>query len=72
MTDEMIPDQIMKALEFAEHVLDGKKEHHLGSTRSVVQPMKFLLFHDPDFITDNALSLACPSANPVPARPTVQ
>jgi hypothetical protein len=72
MTDEMVPDQIMKALEFAEHVLAREKEHRLGSTRAVVQPMKFFLFHDTDSITDNALSLAYPSASPVPARPTVR
>jgi len=51
MTEKMVPDQIMKALDFAEFVMAKEKRDRIGSSDACVLPMKFFLFHDLKSIT---------------------
>ncbi len=48
---ELIPDQIMKAIDFAEFVMAKEKKDRLGSSAPMVSPMKFFFFHDKKRIT---------------------
>ncbi len=51
MTEKMVPDQIMEALEFAEFVMAKEEKDRIGSSAACVLPMKFFLFHDQKSIT---------------------
>lgn len=51
MTEKMVPDEIMKALDFAEYVKAKEEKDRIGSSDACVLPMKFFLFHDEKSIT---------------------
>ena len=51
MTEKMVPDQMMKALEFAEFVMAKEEKDRIGSSAACVLPMKFFLFHGQKSIT---------------------
>ena len=43
--EDMIPDQVMDAIHFAEFVMAKEKHDCIGSSAATVYPMKFFLFH---------------------------
>jgi hypothetical protein len=51
MAKNMVPDEIMKALDFAEFIMAKEKKDRIGSSDVCVLPMKFFLLHDQKSIT---------------------
>jgi hypothetical protein len=51
MTDNLIPDQIQAAIDFAEFVMAKEKRDRIGHSEATVYPMKFFFFHDGKTIT---------------------
>jgi hypothetical protein len=51
MTDNLIPDQITAAIDFAEFVMAKEKKDRIGHSEATVYPMKFFFFHDSKAVT---------------------
>ena len=51
MAKKMVPDDIMKTLNFADFVMAKEKTDRIGSSNACVLPMKYFIYHDKKSIT---------------------